>query len=190
MLSYEMDSGGNLNVNKTGASHDGVQSSRNKQSKWTAPQKGARSKAGSTPEGSESSASHKHLGQYNVTAANNNDHSKRLFFYQDWSDKDYRALVDTFGTESLNQKSPQDLFFESIRKDRTDLVRAFLKSGWISSNETHPDGESPLTFALTCGSMNSIKVLLDQKDIDVNKLDGGGDMPLIIAMRCEDLAFF
>ncbi|HWH84616.1 MAG TPA: ankyrin repeat domain-containing protein [Burkholderiaceae bacterium] len=78
-------------------------------------------------------------------------------------------------------------FFVAIKSDNASLIEGLLQRGF-DPNTRDPKGQPGLTMAMQERSAKTAKLLLGQRDIDVNALNQAGESALMLAALKGDLA--
>jgi len=71
-------------------------------------------------------------------------------------------------------------YFNAIEAEDLAAIRTFFQAG-IDPNLVNEKGETPLTFAIGCCKIKTIKALLEK--VDVNRRNKEGNSPLYLAFR-------
>lgn len=83
------------------------------------------------------------------------------------------------GISVANAGSYED-FFIAVRNDHAHVIAGLLTRGF-DPNTRDPNGQTGLTLAMQEGALNTARVLLGAKDVDVNALNQSGESPLMMA---------
>jgi ankyrin repeat protein len=71
-------------------------------------------------------------------------------------------------------------YFKAIQAEDLAAIRTFFQSG-IDPNTTNEKGDTPLTYAVVCCEIKTVKALLEK--VDINGRNKNGDTALYLALK-------
>ncbi len=96
-------------------------------------------------------------------------------------ERGYHEIVDILFDYGINTSGA---LFIVEKTGHAHVMRKLLKRG-ADTNETNPDGYTPLTFAAVHGGLYEVQILIEH-GADVNHPDKNGKTALQYAQECED----
>lgn len=84
--------------------------------------------------------------------------------------------------ELLSKNKVGGIYWLYVKEDRDKDLKEYLDRNILDFNEINEEGETLLTLAVKCNSLNVLNLLSDQKEIEINKTNKKGQTALIAAI--------